>query len=153
MAINEIFREMFSEQKRERELKFQQEIIRKTLEDQGYNINDFDTAGEMTKWMEKRGWRNTFYDGESRDIVDETLKNFENFNQRLYTNESNIAEQIEQRIKNLQSAANMENYYDTDKNYDLDAFERDGLEQLFSNESDEFVADLSRDGGDADDEE
>lgn len=117
------------------------------------NINDFDTAGEMTKWMEKRGWRNTFYDGESRDIVDETLKNFENFNQRLYTNESNIAEQIEQRIKNLQSAADMENYYDTDKSYDLDAFERDGLEQLFSNESDEFVADLSRDGGDADDEE
>ena len=47
----------------------------------------------------------------------------------------------------------MENYYDTDKSYDLDAFERDGLEQLFSNESDEFVADLSRDGGDADDEE
>ena len=117
------------------------------------NIIDFDTAGEMTKWMEKRGWRNTFYDGESRDIVDETLKNFENFNQRLYTNESNIAEQIEQRIKNLQSAADMENYYDTDKSYDLDAFERDGLEQLFSNESDEFVADLSRDGGDADDEE
>lgn len=117
------------------------------------NINDFDTAGEMTKWMEKRGWRNTFYDGESRDIVDETLKNLENFNQRLYTNESNIAEQIEQRIKNLQSAAEMENYYDTDKSYDLDAFERDGLEQLFSNESDEFVADLSRDEGDADDEE
>lgn len=117
------------------------------------NINDFDTAGEMTKWMEKRGWRNTFYDGESRDIVDETLKNLENFNQRLYTNESNIAEQIEQRIKNLQSAAEMENYYDTDKQYDLDAFERDGLEKLFSNESDEFVADLNNNGKDIDDED
>ena len=35
---------MFSEQKRQRELKFQQEIIRKTLEDQGYNIDYFDTA-------------------------------------------------------------------------------------------------------------
>lgn len=47
MAINEIFREMFSEQKRQRELKFQQEIIRKTLEDQGYNIDDFDTGLEL----------------------------------------------------------------------------------------------------------
>ena len=46
MAINEIFREMFSEQKRQRELKFQQEIIRKTLEDQGYNIDDFEDYPE-----------------------------------------------------------------------------------------------------------
>ena len=38
---------MFSEQKRQRELKFQQEIIRKTLEDQGYNIDDFDTGLEL----------------------------------------------------------------------------------------------------------
>ena len=42
MAINKIFKEMFNEQKREKELKFQQEIIRKTLENQGYNINDFE---------------------------------------------------------------------------------------------------------------
>ncbi|WP_296644836.1 tetratricopeptide repeat protein [Romboutsia sp. 13368] len=47
MAINNIFKEMFSEQKRERELKFQQEIIRKTLEEQGYNINDFDRGLEL----------------------------------------------------------------------------------------------------------
>ena len=33
MSINDIFKEMFSEKKRERELKFQQEIIRKSLQD------------------------------------------------------------------------------------------------------------------------
>lgn len=114
------------------------------------NINDFDTAGEMIKWLEKRGWRNKFYDGESRDIVDETLKNMESFNQRLYTNESNMAEQIEQRIKNLQSTVEMENYYDTNKSYDLDTFDRDGMNQLFSNESDEFIADLSDDKEESD---
>ena len=58
MAINEIFREMFSEQKRERELKFQQEIIRKTLEDQGYNINDFDTGLEL---LDNEDYENLLY--------------------------------------------------------------------------------------------
>jgi hypothetical protein len=56
------------------------------------NINDFDSVGELIKWLEKRGWKNKFFDGVTRDIVDETIKNFQNFNQRLYTNESGIGE-------------------------------------------------------------
>ncbi|MCQ2411157.1 MAG: hypothetical protein MJ053_06845 [Elusimicrobiaceae bacterium] len=81
------------------------------------NLNDFDTFGEATKWMEKHGWRNTFYDNVSRDVVDETLKNFQNFNQRLYINESGMGEQITQRLEALKHTAEMENYYGTNKNY------------------------------------
>jgi hypothetical protein len=44
------------------------------------NINDFDTFGEATRWMEKVGWRNKFYDDVTRDIVDESIKNFQAFN-------------------------------------------------------------------------
>ena len=47
MAINEIFREMFNEQKRAKELKFQQEIIRKTLKNQGHSTSDFDRGLEF----------------------------------------------------------------------------------------------------------
>ena len=47
MAINGIFKDMFNEQKREKELKFQKEIIRKTLEEQGYSVNDFDRGIEL----------------------------------------------------------------------------------------------------------
>ena len=47
MTINEIFREMFNEHKREKELKFQQEIIRKTLENQANSISDFDMGLEL----------------------------------------------------------------------------------------------------------
>ena len=47
MAINKIFKEMFNEQKREKELKFQQEIIRKTLEYEGLGISDFDRGLEF----------------------------------------------------------------------------------------------------------
>ncbi len=104
------------------------------------NINDFDTTGELIKWMEKRGWKNNFYDNVTRDIVDETIKNFQNFNQRLYTNESGIGDEITQRIESLKSAKELENYYDTNQNYDLDNFDNDGYDNLFKN--DEFNLDL-----------
>ena len=104
------------------------------------NINDFDTFGEAIRWLEKKGWRNTFYDGVTRDIVDESMKNFQNFNQRLYINESNIGEEITRRLESLKKTAALENenYYGTDKQYDLDAFERDGYEVEFEGENDEF---------------
>jgi hypothetical protein len=103
------------------------------------NINDFDTFGEATKYMEKCGWRNTFYDGVTRDIVDESIKNFQAFNQRLYINESNIGEEITRRLESLKHTAEMENYYGTDKKQDLDAFEQEGYEIVFEGEDDDFI--------------
>ena len=100
------------------------------------NINDFDSVGELIKWLEKRGWKNTFYDGVTRDIVDETIKNFQNFNQRLYTNESGIGEQITERINALKQAKQIEeeSYYGTNRSYDLDAFDDEGYSQLVKDE-------------------
>ena len=100
------------------------------------NINDFDSVGELIKWLEKRGWKNTFYDGVTRDIVDETIKNFQNFNQRLYTNESGIGEQITERINALKQAKAIEEetYYGTNQSYDLDAFDDEGYSQLVKDE-------------------
>jgi hypothetical protein len=96
------------------------------------NINDFDSVGELIKWLEKRGWRNTFYDNVTRDIVDETIKNFQNFNQRLYTNESGIGEQITERINALKQAKAIEDesYYGTNKEYDLDNYDNEGYSRL-----------------------
>lgn len=100
------------------------------------NINDFDSVGELIKWLEKRGWRNTFYDGVTRDIVDETMKNFQNFNQRLYTNESGIGEQITERINALKQAKQIEDetYYGTNKEYDLDNYDNEGYMRLVKDE-------------------
>ena len=100
------------------------------------NINDFDSVGELIKWLEKRGWHNTFYDDVSRDIVDETIQNFQAFNQRLYTNESGIGEQITERLNNLKNVAliEKESYYGTDGEYDLDNYENDGYSQLILDE-------------------
>ena len=96
------------------------------------NINDFDSVGELIKWLEKRGWHNTFYDDVSRDIVDETMQNFQAFNQRLYTNESGIGEQITERLNNLKNVAliEQESYYGTNAEYDLDNYENEGYSKL-----------------------
>lgn len=114
------------------------------------NINDFDTFGEAARWLEKAGWRNKFYDGVSRDIVDESMKNFQAFNQRLYTNESGMGDEITRRIDALKTAAALEqesNYYGTKKSYDLDEFEQQGYDQLIKGDIDsDFKADPDEDG-------
>lgn len=117
------------------------------------NLNDFDSVGEVIKWMEKKGWKNKFYDGVTRDVVDETIKNFQSFNQRLYTHETNIADQIEQRLHNLESAVQMENYYNTGSVAAGDDFDTVGYQQLFQNEDDETFDVSLEDKPDAFDED
>ena len=105
------------------------------------NASDFESMGELCRWLEKRGFVNRFYDGETRDVVDETIKNIQSWNQRLYTNESGIGDEINQRIQALKTAAELESYYDVDPGVDdYDNYENEGFEQLFSDE--EFAADL-----------
>ena len=109
------------------------------------NINDFDTFGEAAKWMEKNGWRNRFYDNVTRDIVDETIKNFQSFVQRLYVNESNIGDEVTRRMEALKRTSELENadnYYGTGDSHDLDEFEREGYEVTFEDEGDDFEVDL-----------
>ena len=110
------------------------------------NAGDFDSIGELVKWLEKRGFRNTFYDDVTRDIVDETIKNIQNYNQRLYTNESGIGEEITRRIEALKNAQELENYYGvSDQEYDLDNYDNEGYTELMKDEE-EFIVELE--GGD-----
>ena len=71
-------------------------------------MNDIDSIGELIKWLEKRDYKCKFFDNVSRDIVDETMKNIESYNQRLYTNENGIGEEITRRIEALKSAQEQE---------------------------------------------
>lgn len=107
------------------------------------NINDFDTCGELVKWMEKSGWVNTYYDNVPRDVVDETIANIQAFNQRLYTNESGIGDEITRRLQALEQAEKLErgDYYSTGSEIeDLDQYEVDGYDKLVKDE--EFAVDL-----------
>lgn len=101
------------------------------------NANDFDSVGELFRWLEKRGWKNKYYDGATRDVVDETIKNIQAWNQRLYTEESGVGDEITRRIEALKTAKELEdNYFITDENTqdELDKYQNDGFDQLFSDE-------------------
>ena len=92
---------------------------------------------ELYRWLEKRGWKNKYYDGATRDVVDETIKNIQAWNQRLYTEESGIGDEITRRIEALKTAKELEdNYFITDENThdELDKYQNDGFDQLFSDE-------------------
>ena len=94
-------------------------------------------------WLEKRGHQNKFYDNVTRDVIDETLKNIENYNQRLYINEGGIGDEITQRLKALQSANDIEeNVYDIKKDYDLDEYDNAGYQV---SEEEEFDVGMGED--------
>lgn len=111
------------------------------------SASDFESVGELFRWLEKRGWKNQFYDDVTKDIVDETIMNIQNWNQRLYTNETGIGEQITERIEALKSAKRLEEtgYYGlSDQEYDLDEYDNVGYEELFKADE-EFEEDIGDD--------
>lgn len=106
------------------------------------NAADFDSFAELGMWLEKRGHQNKFYDNTTRDIIDESLKNMENYNQRLYINEGGIGDEITQRLQILKSANELEeSKFDLDKEYDLDEYDNAG----FAGEDEEFEVEVDDD--------
>ena len=106
------------------------------------NINDFDSVGELFSWLEKRGWKNKYFDNVSKGVVDETMKNIQAFNQKLYTNETGIGDEITRRIEALQNAKKAEDRYDTGGEYALEDYELDGYDKLLNADEEEFESDL-----------
>lgn len=92
------------------------------------NAADFDSVAELVLWAEKRGWLNKFYDGATRDVIDETIKNIEAYNQRLYINEGGIGEEIGERLAALQLGEKNEepSIYNLDQPFAEDEYENEG---------------------------
>lgn len=107
------------------------------------NAADFDSFAELALWLEKRGRQNKFYDGATRDVIDETLKNVENYNQRLYINEGGIGEEITERINALHVTQDQDSFYDTQKEYDLDEYDNAGYNFELD---DSFNVDIDEEG-------
>ena len=93
------------------------------------NATDFDSFAEVAYWLEKRGRQNKFYDNVTRDILDETLKNIEAYNQRLYINEGGIGEEITQRLNALHNVNSLEheNFYGAQPDFDIDEYENEAV--------------------------
>ena len=108
------------------------------------NAADFDSCAELFFWLEKKGHLNKYYDNVTRDVLDETLKNIENYNRRLYVNEGDIGQEITERIEALKSISDNDNdsVYGIEGATDLDQYDNDGYN---FEDNDEFDADLEDD--------
>lgn len=106
------------------------------------NAGDFETVGELVHWMEKAGFKAKYYNNVTNDVVDQTLKNIQNFNRNLYINESGIGDEISRRIEALKTAEKVENFYDIGENDvdELDKYDNEGIDQLLNDEN--FEVDL-----------
>lgn len=103
------------------------------------NATDFDSFAEVAYWLEKHGKINKFYDNVTRDVIDEALKNIENYNQRLYVNEGGIGEEISQRLRSLNMANTMEQnngIYDIQPDFNPDEYDNDAY--VIDGENEEF---------------
>ena len=105
------------------------------------NATDFDSFAEVAYWLEKRGHVNKFYDDVTRDVIDETIKNIETYNQRLYMNEGGIGEEITERLRAL-SMANQheESIYNVQPEFDPEEYDN----ELYAAEDEE---DFNPEGG------
>lgn len=70
--------------------------------------DNFESVGEVFAYLEATGWINPFFNGVPKDIVDRTIQNIQNSNRQLYLGETNIGEEINKRIENLQIADQLE---------------------------------------------
>ena len=70
--------------------------------------SEFDSFGEVFAYMEKTGTVLPYYDNVARDEVDYTIKNMKNWLRYLYVNETGVGDEIDERIKNLKMAAELE---------------------------------------------
>ena len=103
------------------------------------NATDFDSFAEVAYWLEKHGKINKFYDNVTRDVIDESMKNIESYNQRLYVNEGGIGEEISQRLALLKTANQLEQndgVYDIQPDFDPDEYDNEGY--IIDGEEDDF---------------
>lgn len=107
------------------------------------NAVDFDSFAEVGMWLEKRGHINKFYDGATRDVIDETLKNIESYNQRLYINEGTIGEEIKERMDALKTVDMQQDIYKLGTLTEEDEYANTGFVGL--DELEDFNADGDKD--------
>ena len=65
------------------------------------NMSDFESIGELIAYLEKTGWKNPYYEGPPKDVVDETIANMQSYLRRLVMSESNLKDVVEQRLSSI----------------------------------------------------
>lgn len=93
------------------------------------NMSDFESVGELIAYLERTGWRNPYYDGVAKDVVDESMANMQSFLRRIVMGEANLKETIDQRL----SAMGLNKPGELDfSDAELDRYEKEGYDEVQS---------------------
>lgn len=81
------------------------------------NAGDFESIGELCAYMEKKGFKNSFYDWKPKDEIDLVMKNLQNYTRRIVVGETNIAEELNEKLDQIQQMNKMEDYSEDEERY------------------------------------
>jgi hypothetical protein len=73
------------------------------------NIGDFESVGELCAFLEKRGFKNDFYDWKPKDEVDKVMANLQKYTRRVILGETNIADELNSKLDQIQAMNAIEN--------------------------------------------
>ena len=97
------------------------------------DANEFSSVGEVYAYLEKTGWINQYYDDIDRDEADYCMRDIKLWIQYLYVNETGVAEEVEQRIQNLKTAAALSGKKFDEKMF-LDYMDKQSEERILDEE-------------------
>ena len=97
------------------------------------NVGDFESIGELCAFLEKRGFKNKFYDWSSRDEIDKVMTNLQNYTRRIVVGEANIADELNDKLDQIKAINEMEigEDYDEYSSVQLSDEEADNFNEEF----------------------
>lgn len=81
------------------------------------NAGDFESIGELCAYLEKKGYKNDFYNWQPKDEVDLVMKNLQNYLRRIVVGETNIAEELNEKLDQIQQMNKLEDYNEDEERY------------------------------------
>ena len=81
------------------------------------NAGDFESIGELCAYLEKKGFLNTFYNWQPKDEIDLVMKNLQNYTRRIVVGETNIAEELNEKLDQIQQMNRLEEYSEDEERY------------------------------------
>lgn len=107
------------------------------------NIGDFESFGEVARWIEQRGYKTDYYSFEDKDEIDFLIKDIQLYLRRIVVGESNIKDELNDKLDQVIRLAELE------RNGGFEELEYRETVQLDDSIADEFNEEFDV-GGDAD---
>lgn len=97
------------------------------------NVGDFESIGELCAFLEKRGYKNKFYDWVPHDEVDKVMQNLQKYTKRIVIGETNIAEELNNKLDQIEQM----NRIEEDDNFEDEKYSNVAIDDNLADEYNE----------------